>query len=63
MNFILPFVEGHSEAQAIPLLLRKMRDHLKAFQIDISRPFRVKRYQIVKKGELEKAITLCLNDR
>jgi hypothetical protein len=53
---ILPVVEGHAEVAAVPVLLRRMLAQLDARDIAIARPFRVKRTQIVRQGEIERAI-------
>jgi hypothetical protein len=60
---ILPIIEGQSEAESVPILLRRIRDKMQAFNIRISRPWRVKRYRVVKQGELERAITQGIRDR
>jgi hypothetical protein len=60
---ILPIVEGQSEVESVPILLRRIRDVMMAFNIDISRPFRVKRNKVVIPGELERAITQGIRDR
>jgi len=63
MKAILPIIEGQSEEESVPILLRKFRDKIGAFSIHISRPFRIKRNNIVKEGELERAIEYGLRDR
>jgi len=57
-RLIVPIVEGHSEVESIPILLRRILsdDGLHQLTASIARPFRVKRYRIVKEGELEKEI-------
>jgi len=60
---ILPIVEGQSEVESVPILLRRIRDQMQAFNIQISRPWRVKRNKVVKQGELERAITQGIRDR
>lgn len=56
---IVPIVEGHSEVESIPILMRRLQNSLEAFGLEISRPIRVKRHQIVRAGELERAVDLA----
>lgn len=50
-------VEGHGEVEAVPVLLRRMISWMApGVAIEIPRPYRVKRQQIVKEGELEKVV-------
>jgi hypothetical protein len=60
---ILPIVEGQSEVQSVPVLLRRLLDELGRSEIAVARPFRVKRYQVVRPGELERALRQGLRDR
>ncbi len=61
---ILPFIEGHSEADAIPVLLRRFIDRIDAYDVQIDKPWRVKRDQIVNKiGVLENLFRESLIDR
>lgn len=55
---LLPIVEGHSEVESVPLLIRRIDP-----QISVARPFRIKRNKIVKAGELSRAIKQALRDR
>lgn len=54
---ILPIVEGKSEVEAVPILLRRLLSRLERYDIEIARPFRVHRYSVVKDGELERAVS------
>lgn len=63
LRLILPIVEGQSEVQAVPVLLRRLLGDLACGDVGVARPFRVKRYQVVRPGELERAIRLGLRDR
>lgn len=56
-------VEGYSEVESVPLLLRRIFAQLGIFDIEIARPFRVKRNRIVKAGEIERAIPQAIRDR
>jgi hypothetical protein len=47
---ILAFVEGQSEEEAVPILLRRLLDHLGRTEVQIAKPFRVKRLQVVRPG-------------
>jgi hypothetical protein len=60
---ILAIVEGQSEVQSVPILLRRIQGQMEAFHIQIARPFRVKRHKVIKTGELERAITQGIRDR
>lgn len=60
---IVPLVEGQSEVEAVPLLLRRIGYHLAHWDVGVAKPFRVKRNKIVKEGELERAMELALRDR
>jgi hypothetical protein len=57
---IVPIVEGHAEVESIPILMRRLRDSWHYFNLEISKPIRVNRYQIVKEGELERRIKLAM---
>jgi uncharacterized protein DUF4276 len=56
-------VEGHAEVEAVPVLLRRMFAQAGVSNIQVARPFRVKRNRVVKVGELERAISLTLRAR
>jgi Domain of unknown function (DUF4276) len=60
---ILPIVEGHSEAEAAPVLLRRLVVRLERPEIQIARPFRVPRLKMVRPGEIERAIVQGIRDR
>jgi hypothetical protein len=60
---IVPLVEGHSEVQGVPVLLRRMLAGLNLPHVDVARPFRVKRLRVVREGELERAVRLALPNR
>ena len=50
-------VEGKGEEQAVPILIRCITKNLyPELSIDIPRPFRVSRNQVVKTGEIERAV-------
>lgn len=58
MSRIATIVEGHGDVAALPILLRRIAAHL-GTAVDIPRPIRVKRQQILKAGELERAVELA----
>lgn len=60
MNKIQPIVEGHGEVAAVPVLLRRLRAEAEAWGIDIGRPIRRNRSQLVKQSELEQSVRLAL---
>jgi len=61
---IAPIVEGQSEAESVPILLRRIiRETLSVSNVEVVRPFRVKRNRIAKEGQLERAIKMTLRDR
>jgi hypothetical protein len=51
----VPIVEGHSEVEAVPVLLRRLLADEQRLDIKIARPVRTGRYKIVRPGELERA--------
>jgi hypothetical protein len=57
---IQPIVEGHGEVEAFPVLLRRLRDTAGAFTIDVGRPIRRKRSELVQEQPLRTAIRLAL---
>ena len=53
-------VEGHGEVEAVPILIRRVAESFyPELLIDTLRPIRVSRNQIVKAGELERAVELA----
>lgn len=57
---IQPIVEGHGEVAAVPVLLRRFRDEAQAWQVNIGRPIRRPRGQLVQQTQLEQAVNLAL---
>ena len=53
-------VEGHSEVESVPILVRRFVEDFGAYDIPVNRPIRVKRYQVVKQGNLEKAVETAI---
>lgn len=60
---IVPIVEGQSEVESVPVLLRRVRERLRTYGVDVARPFRVKRNSVVRKGELERAVRQAVRSR
>lgn len=61
---IIPIVEGHSEVVSVPLLLRRiMHEIMYIYNVEIAKPFLVKRNKVVKEEELERAIKQALRAR
>jgi len=64
MNATLaPIVEGQAETESVPILMRRILAQLGVHDVQIARPFRVKRNRVVREGELERAITQVVRDR
>lgn len=60
---ILPIVEGQSEVEGVPVLLRRLLHRLGSPEFRVAQPFRVKRTQVVRPGEIERAIRQALQSR
>lgn len=57
---VVPIVEGHGDAAAVPVLLRRLVDIAKAWHaVRIGQPIRCNRGQLVKQGELRKRVRLA----
>ncbi len=57
---IQPIVEGHGEVSAAPVLLRRLRDVCEAYEIQINRPIRSTRSQLVREDSLKQRVRLAL---
>jgi hypothetical protein len=60
---LLPIVEGHSEEEAVPVLLRRLLLRQHRAEIQVARPFRVSRLKMVRPGEIERAVIQGIRDR
>lgn len=60
---IVPIVEGHAEVESVPVLLRRVLSQAGKYQVQVAKPFRVKRNRIVRTGELERAVSQSIKDR
>jgi hypothetical protein len=56
---LVPIVEGHAEVEAVPVLVRRLLAEFGQYEVEIARPVRVKRYKVVRPGELERAFDLA----
>lgn len=56
---MVPVVEGHSEVQSVPVLLRRLLAEWGQHYVQVARPVRVGRYKVVQPGELERAFELA----
>ena len=57
---IQPIVEGYGEVSAFPVLLRRLVVQAGAWKVDVGRPIRKKRSQLVRENELKKTVRLAL---
>lgn len=56
---IQPIVEGQGDEAAVPLLLRRLRDEAQAWGLEVGRPHRRRRTQLVRKDSLENAVRVA----
>jgi hypothetical protein len=56
---IQPIVEGHGEVNAVPELLRRLRNEAHAYQLDVNPPIRKKRSELVEEAQLRRAVLLA----
>lgn len=59
---IQPIVEGHGDVAAFPVLLRRLVGEAQAWTVNIGRPIRRPRSQLVQKTGVEQAVRLALMD-
>jgi len=60
MYSVVPIVEGSSEVESVPILMRRLIHSWDKYHLEIVKPVRVKRYQVVKAGELERRIKMAM---
>jgi len=53
-------VEGHGDVSAVPVLVRRLRDKAGAFEIDVGRPIRRRRWEFAKEDTLRGAVRIAL---
>jgi hypothetical protein len=63
MKKIQALVEGHGEVQALPVLLRRLRDAGGAFDLDFYPPIRTGRAQLVSEATLRELVRRALSLR
>jgi hypothetical protein len=56
---IQPIVEGQGDVDAVPLLLRRLRDEAQAWGLEVAKPHRKPRKKLVKKEFLQSAVQLA----
>jgi len=56
---IQPIVEGQGEVDAVPVLLRRLRDEAQAWGLEVARPHRKPRTLLVKKEFLQSAVQVA----
>lgn len=60
---IQPIVEGYAEVAAFPVLLRRLVEEAQAWTVNIGRPIRRSRPQLVQKAGVEEAVRLALKEQ
>ena len=56
---IQPIVEGQGEEAAVSLLLRRLRDEAQAWGLEVGKPHRRRRTQLVKKDSLQSSVRVA----
>lgn len=59
VRVIQPVVEGRGEEEALPVLLRRLRDEARAWAVEISRPIRQNRSVLTSEPGVTKAVQLA----
>jgi hypothetical protein len=57
---IQPIVEGHGEVEAVPVLLRRLRELAQAYPVEVNPPIRRHRDQFFNEDEVRRAVRLAL---
>jgi len=60
VKVIQPIVEGYGELAAVPVLIRRLRDESRTFGLEVGRPIRRKRSELVEESSLRKSVRLAL---
>src|SRR5262249_46030957 len=55
-----PIVEGHGEVEAVPVLLRRLRDLAQAYPLEVAAPIRRHRNEFFEETLVRKAVQLAL---
>ena len=58
---IQPIVEGHGDVVAVPVLLRRLVAEAQAWPVEIGRPIKRPRNQLVQQPGLDTAVNLALH--
>jgi len=58
---IQPIVEGHSEVEAVPILIRRLLGAAGVHELGVNRPIRRHRSELAKEAPLRKSVRLALN--
>lgn len=56
---IQPIVEGQGDEAAVPLLLRRLLNEAQAWRLEVGKPHRRRRTQLVKKDSLQSAVEVA----
>src|SRR4030042_271062 len=56
---LVPIVEGYGEVEAVPILLRRLLESAKVYQVGVARPIRIPKTRLLKKGGIENAVRLA----
>jgi hypothetical protein len=56
---IQPIVEGQGDVDAVPLLLRRLRDEAQAWGLEVAKPQRTPRTRLIKKEFLQDSVRLA----
>ncbi|MGH8674709.1 MAG: DUF4276 family protein [Burkholderiales bacterium] len=56
---IQPIVEGQGDVSAVPLLLRRLRDEAQIWELDVGKPHRRRRTQLVNRDSLRSAVRVA----
>jgi len=57
---IQPIVEGHAEVEAVPVLVRRLRDTAQAFPLEVNPPIRRHRHEFFDEALVHKAVRLAI---
>lgn len=57
---IQPMVEGQGEETAVPVLLRRLRDEAQVWGLEVGRPHRRRRTQLVRRDSLQVAVRVAV---
>lgn len=58
-DLIVPIVEGSSEVESVPVLMRRLLTEWGKYHLEIGKPVRVKRHQVIKQDEMEKRVAMA----